>query len=348
MPKPAEATSLPANDAATPGTMDSPALLYALRWLVRDTFRQAIAGKVFWILLAVSALAIVFCLGVSVEAGVEREYDFLYTKSGKDLTGPNPEPGTLRLLFGAIRVQIARGEVEEVHLIQVILATWVAGTIGLLLTLVWTAGFLPDSLQPANAAVLLAKPLPRWAFLVGKYLGVLLFVALQSAVFFFGTWLALGIKTNVWHASYLAGIPLLVCQFAGLYAFSVLLAVTTRSTVACVLGVLLFWALCLGLNYGRHAAVAMPILEPTAHLPGFSTFLLNFSYSVLPKPADMLLLLEEGVGASKVKATLSSLSEFRVVREIGQFDPSLAIASTVVFVCLMLALSAYQLSKTDY
>lgn len=329
--------------------MNSPALIYALRWLVRDTFRQAIAGKVFWILLGLSVLAIVFCLGVSVESGVEREYDFYYSKqSGKELTGPNPEPGALTLLFGAVKLEIARGEVEEVHLIHVLLGTWVAGTIGLLLTLIWTAGFLPDFLQPASASVLLAKPVPRWAFLLGKYVGVVLFVALQTAIFFFGTWLALGLKTDVWTPGYLAGIPLLVLQFAGLFGFTVLLAVVTRSTVACVLGIILFWAICLGLNYGRHAAVSLPLLEPSARIGGFSLFFINLAYWIMPKPADMLLLLEEALQAGKLKTTLSGMAEFQAVRQLGEFDPLLSMASTVLFVAILLGISARQLGKTDY
>jgi len=57
------------------------------------------------------------------------------------------------------------------------------------------------------------------------------------------TWFALGLRTNVWDMTYWWCIPLLLLQFAVLYSFSVLLAVTTRSTVACVFGSLLFWLL---------------------------------------------------------------------------------------------------------
>src|SRR5580704_8787430 len=44
---------------------------------------------------------------------------------------------------------------------------------GLLLALLWTAGFLPTFLEPAHASILLAKPTPRWQLLVGKFVGVL-------------------------------------------------------------------------------------------------------------------------------------------------------------------------------
>ena len=58
-----------------------------------------------------------------------------------------------------------------------------ADAVGLLLALLWTASFLPTFLEPAAVAVLLAKPVPRWQLLVGKFAGVLAFVAFQAARF---------------------------------------------------------------------------------------------------------------------------------------------------------------------
>ena len=40
-----------------------------LGWLVRDTFRQSRAGGIFWILLAISVLAIAVCASADVEGG---------------------------------------------------------------------------------------------------------------------------------------------------------------------------------------------------------------------------------------------------------------------------------------
>ena len=52
-----------------------------------------------------------------------------------------------------------------------------ADTAGVLLALLWTAGFLPSYLDPSSITVTLAKPVPRWSLLVGMYLGVTAFVA---------------------------------------------------------------------------------------------------------------------------------------------------------------------------
>src|SRR5207249_3472584 len=42
------------------------AAIYAIRWLVRDTFRQARASGLSWVMLGVSGVCILFCLSVSV------------------------------------------------------------------------------------------------------------------------------------------------------------------------------------------------------------------------------------------------------------------------------------------
>ena len=71
-------------------------------------------------------------------------------------SGVSVADGTLSLAFGAVRVAVARDVRTTVHFFQLILAAGVADTLGLLLTLVWTAGFLPAFLAPQAIAVLLA------------------------------------------------------------------------------------------------------------------------------------------------------------------------------------------------
>ncbi len=334
--------------------MNAPQIIYVLRWLIRDTFRQALAGKVFWIMLAVSGLCILFCLGVGIEGGnnlrPEKHTRELFDPvTNQPLTQATPNLGKLHLLFGLFKVDLTRDRENEVHLLHVIFASWVAGTAGLLLTLVWTAGFLPDFLQASNAAVLFAKPIPRWLHLVGKYLGVVLFVAFQAVVFFGGTWLALCLRTDVWLYGYLAGIPLAIVSFAVFYSFSVLLASCTRSTVACVLGCVLFWAVCMGMNYARHSAVALPRLAPgTPALPASTMFVIDAGYWLLPKPADFGMMLEQALSAGTHMATLSALPEFSKVLEMDALDPLGVVFSSMLFSVVMLGMAGWQLAKLDY
>jgi ABC-type transport system involved in multi-copper enzyme maturation permease subunit len=330
--------------------MNSPEALYALYWLVLDTFRQTLHSRVFWIMLALTGVCTVFCLGVSIEGqGTVRSDWELIAGDGKALQGANPAPGHLNLLFGAFRIAMHRDAEAEVRLLQTIFATWVAGSVGVLLTLVWTAGFLPEFLQPSSAAVLLAKPVPRWLILSGKFAGVVLFAGLQATIFFAATWLALGLRTGVWLNEYLLGVPLFVAYFASVYSFSILLAATFRSTLACVLGVVVFWVLCFAVNYARHSVISYPQLAPGAEpLPAITGFLVEACYWMLPKPADLTMMLEGMLNTSTDQATLSNLPEFRNSIQLGAFHPGLAIVSSLVFCVVTLALSAYQLATTDY
>src|SRR5262249_1392619 len=150
----------------------------------------------------------------------------------------------LTLGFGAVRLALFRDGEAEVLFLETILALVGAGGVGLLLALTWTAGFLPAFLRAESAAVLLAKPVPRWSLLAGQYLGVLVFVGFHAVVFVGGTWLALGWRTGYWFPGYLLTVPLLLLQFAVVYAFSALLAVWTRNTVACVFGACALFLVC--------------------------------------------------------------------------------------------------------
>lgn len=329
--------------------MNAPALLYALRWLTRDTFRQALAGKVFWLMLGVSALAIVFCLGVGAEGGTVRDEGEIYLPDGQLADGAGRSAGTLSLLFGAVRVDFGRDRQSAVEMIHVVLATWVAGAVGLLLALVWTAQFVPDSLQPNAASVLLAKPLPHWAFLTGKYLGVVLFVGFQSIVFFVGTWLALGLKTGVWVNAYLVGVPLLTLQFAVFYGFSILIGASWRSSVACVVGVVLLWIVSFGINYARFSVVALPDLGKEARRPSPAVqTMVDLAYWMTPKPADMVLTLQDLLQADRHASTLRSAPVFKEALARGAYDPLLSILSSLAFGAVMLAFAGAQFAKIEY
>lgn len=318
--------------------MNSPAAIYAFRSLIRESFSQAMAGRIFWFMLIVSGLVILFCLSVSIEGG-------------EPLVAPDdielrPERGQMSVAFGAFRTALFRDGETQVHFLQLLLAEWVAGAGGILLALIWTAGFLPDFLQPASASVLLAKPMPRWALLVGKIFGVLAFVALQVIIFFLGTWLALGLKTGFWVSSYLWGIPVLLIHFIACYSFSVWLAVMTRNTTVCVIGSLLFWFACWGMNFGRHFVVALPELDPSvAPLPGLFRGLVEGSYWLLPKPVDFGMVLQQVLAAGNAFGTFP---ELETVQRIGQFHPGLSILTSLGFAAAAVTIAARQLAVTDY
>ena len=323
--------------------MDAPAVLYALRWLIHDTFRQTLSSRVFWILLGLSLICIVFCLGVSVEGGaIIDEREIINPKTRQLIVETKEASGQTTLLFGLFRYQFTRKASDEVQFLVSVFASWIAGTFGILMALVWTAGFVPDSLQPSAAAVLLAKPVPRWLFLAGKFLGVVCFIALHAAIFFVGTWLALGLRTNHWQVENLLAIPLMVFHFAVIFSFSVMLAVLFRSTMACVIGGVLFWIVCYAVNYGRHFAITYP------DMPGFTVFLSELGYWMLPKPADFTIMLEQALNLGASKDTLAAHDPFKTLLEKDLFHPIASIFTSCLFPAFALWASASQLAKTDY
>lgn len=373
------------------------ASLMTIRWLIRDTFRQSVASRIFWVMLLLSGIAILLCLSVGISGDAKTKprapgelNEFLGKDEAKRIDPfyleddpVNVIQGQMTILFGAVQAPLGRTRLEAVRNIQLILAGGVADTVGVLLALIWTAGFLPTFLEPASVTVLLAKPIPRWSLLAGKFLGVLLFLLVQVTVFVGGTWLALGLRTNVWNPLYLLSIPLLLLHFAIFFSFSTFLAVWTRSTVTCVFGSILFWIVCWTMNYAHNGVTAMRldaqtvrlrpvdarllIVAPAAPLapaalpwPGLATWsepkneaslipvspvLLDVGYWLLPKPADLGNILFHALDANNY---FSQLTEYDKLRRQGAFHPELAVFSSLAFMLLLLALAGYEFVHTDY
>ncbi len=329
--------------------MDAPTILYALRWLIYDTFWQALTSRVFWILLGLSGICIVFCLGVSVVGGVEREDRELFAPDGKPLGAGNQRIGQASLLFGVFTYEISRDAEREIKFFLNIFGSFVGGILGVLFTLVFTAGFIPDSLQPSAASVLLAKPIPRWLFLMGKFVGVVSFVALHAVIFYGGTWLALGLTTNYWHPTYLFGILFMVFHFTTIFSFTLILAVLFRSSTAGIVGALAFWGICAAVNWGRHSVVVFDELNPGAQMSTHTTLFSEISYWCLPKPIDFTIMLQETLGVSAdVSGTLAESNPFKPMIARNYFHPIPAMLSSFFFTAFALWTSASQLAKTDY
>jgi hypothetical protein len=313
--------------------------LHTWRWLAYDTFRQSVSGRLFWLMLGVSGVVIAFCLSVGiVDGGPLRPPDDF------ELSPPH---GQLTLAFGAFRGPLFRDGEAAVRFLHYVLGEWVAGGAGVLLALVFTAGFVPAFLDPRASAVLLTKPVPRGRLLLGKYAGVLAFVGFQAAVFVVGTWLALGLRTGYFPPDYLLCLPLLLLHFAAVYAGSVLLGVCTRSTVVSVFGSVVLWLLCWGMNYGRHMIVALPVLDPATAgaFPPACQFLAEAGYWLLPKPADVGMMLHTVVLGT---GQADPAPQFEAVRRLGAFHPLLSLLTSLLSGAGLLFAAARQLATVDY
>ncbi len=338
--------------------MNLPAAILVIRWLIWDTIRQSLASRIFWIMLLVSLIATVFCLSISVsELPTKPTGDAAERLPPTDPQGKKKDEArragvdvidaSMTLLFGTIQVPQVRYREDAVRWLQLVLAAGVADTLGILLALIWTAAFLPTFFEPTAVTVLLAKPIPRWSLLAGKYLGVLVFVALQASIFVFATWAALGIRSGIWSAEYLWCIPLMLLHFAIFFSFSAFLAVWTRSTIVCVFGSLLFWMVCWGINFGRHSALAH-VERQRRDSPDQAVVYsrtLEGAYWLLPKPADLGYLLAKSLNSER---EFPLAEEIKTVEEADGLNPEASLIASLLFALAMLGVAGYEFVKAEY
>jgi ABC-type transport system involved in multi-copper enzyme maturation permease subunit len=174
--------------------------------LIRDTFREALARKIFWGLFALSTLMILFFLFLLridiVQGGVATVVRF----------GGSPTVPADRMVKG-----IYGG-----------IATFLY-TFGMFLAVFASSGLIPSVLEPGRIELLLSKPLTRTHILLGRYTGNVLVVFLNTAYLVLGVWTILGVKTGIWSPVFLVAIATTTFIFAVLLSVVVLIGVLFES-----------------------------------------------------------------------------------------------------------------------
>jgi ABC-type transport system involved in multi-copper enzyme maturation permease subunit len=177
--------------------------------LVRDTFREAFARKIFWGFFGCSTAVIlffVFLMKIDVVEGA------LATVS----------------LFGK---EMRSQEVSDiVRGVQGALAAFLYG-FGLFLAVFASAGLIPTIFEPGRIELLLSKPVRRYHILLGRYLGNLLVIAFNMLYLVVSVWVILGIKTDIWTHQFLYSAGLTIFVFAVLLTIVLLIAVLSESAV---------------------------------------------------------------------------------------------------------------------
>jgi ABC-type transport system involved in multi-copper enzyme maturation permease subunit len=172
--------------------------------LVLDTFREALARKIFWGLFGLSTAMIAFFLfimRIDVVDGAMATVSLFGQSSGK--------------------VQDVGRIVRHAHAgIATFLYTW-----GTFLAVFASSGLIPSVMDAGRIGLLLSKPVRRWEVLAGRYVGNLLVVSLNTAYLVIGVWIIFGAKTGIWSRSFLFAIGTSVFLFAVLLAVVVLVGV---------------------------------------------------------------------------------------------------------------------------
>jgi ABC-type transport system involved in multi-copper enzyme maturation permease subunit len=250
--------------------MNSRALLVTAA-LVRDTFREAFARKIFWAFFGCSTALILFFIFIMkvdvVEGAIATISLFGNTSRGQDVQR------LVRQVHGAIAAFLF--------------------TAGMFLAVFASAGLIPAVFEPGRIELLLSKPVERYHILIGRYLGNLLVVASNVFYLIFSVWLIFGVKTGVWTAGFLWSSALIVFIFAVLLTVVVLVGVLWESAVVATM-----------VTFG--IMIISPILAQQTVLERLLTSewsrnVVRVAYYVLPKVFDVgriarSLVLGESVG----------------------------------------------------
>ncbi|MCS6952542.1 MAG: ABC transporter permease subunit [Bryobacterales bacterium] len=184
--------------------------------LVRDTFREAFARKIFLGFYGLSTLLILFflfLLKIDVVEGARATVTLFGQTSGR-----------LRDVEALVRGFQAG--------VATFLYTW-----GMALAVFASAGLIPTVLEAGRIDLLISKPVRRAHLLLGRYLGNLLVVALNVGYVVFGVWAILGWKTGVWRTEFLSAILTTTFIFAVLLSVIVLVSVLFESPAVSVMTV---------------------------------------------------------------------------------------------------------------
>jgi ABC-type transport system involved in multi-copper enzyme maturation permease subunit len=177
--------------------------------LVRDTFREAFARKIFWGFFGCSTAVILF---------------FIFLMKIDVVEGAL---ATVSLFGKEMRAEEVSNIVRGVH---GALAAFLYG-FGLFLAVFASAGLIPTIFEPGRIELLLSKPVRRYHILLGRYLGNLLVIAFNMLYLVVSVWLILGIKTDIWTHQFLYSAGLTIFVFAVLLTIVLLIAVLSESAV---------------------------------------------------------------------------------------------------------------------
>jgi len=174
--------------------------------IIQFTLREAMARKVFIFFSIITLLVLIVTLLVIGLIDMET-LSGLGNHSGKELL--------MNEVVSALELMIVNP----------------MASLGLLLAIFSSSSFIPTLLEKGNIDLFLSKPVSRIQLLIGKYLGVVLFVFINIFIFVLGVWLIISFKFNYWEFSFLLLSVTIIFAFAVLYSLIVLFGVLTRTSI---------------------------------------------------------------------------------------------------------------------
>ena len=196
----------------------------AILAILRESWLTLRAEKLFKLVLGLNMLVIVAYLSVGFDdTGVSLFFGLTHVDSEYIRSG-TPFARTLYLgIYSAFIVNI-----------------WLAWAASIL-ALISTSSIFPSFLKEGAVELVMSRPTGRTTIFFVKYIGGLLFVAVQVGIFTLGAFIAAGWRVDVWDPAIFLAIPLVTLFYSYLFCVNVLVGVMTRSTLTALLATLLFW-----------------------------------------------------------------------------------------------------------
>ncbi|MCU0794774.1 MAG: hypothetical protein MUF31_02455 [Akkermansiaceae bacterium] len=145
--------------------------------------------------------------------------------------------------------------------IDVIVRYWLAWVV-ILIGLISTISIFPDFLAEGSIGVSLSKPVSRPVLFLLKYLGGLMFVALQVFLLSLIAFLAIGFRIGEWNIGIFWAVPVVTFVFSLIYCVSVLAAVVTKSTAFSLIAGLGIWGFSLLVQWGEDLTYKFGVMMP--------------------------------------------------------------------------------------
>lgn len=122
------------------------------------------------------------------------------------------------------------------------------GVIGIFISILVTASFIPRTFEPGEITLLLSKPVSRPVLFLTKFLGGCAFTLLNATFLLVGFWLIAGLRFDVWNHNLLWCIPVYVFVFAIYYAVSAASGAIWRNAIVSVVMTIMFWVVITGVG----------------------------------------------------------------------------------------------------
>lgn len=304
--------------------------------MIVDSFRESRDRKTFWVMLLIS---------------------FAITGA---MAAVSFEPNKVVVLFGAWEfetdVLTIGGELRRDIIAGIVveyITDTVLGSVGVILAIVATAGFIPGFMDKSAIGVLVAKPLPRWRLFMGRYLGGMSFILFHATVFVVLTFLVVGLRWKTWIPGFLLIIPLVVILFSYLYCVSALVGVFAKGTTTCILLTLMAWMFFAGVQTIDDGF----LMYPEWRKQRTACHVIHAARWIVPKTQDLTYLAKKWTGAADITQLLPNPDEYDQqllglaanAERARMAIPALhTIGSSLLFELGVILLAMWKFSRTDF